>query len=278
VLWGVRINESADDDDFYAETNRIAHELDPTRQTGGVRCFKGSRLLEDVYTMNDFVHAGGKALVRDQQAVTGLDHTVPYMVTEFNGHMYPTKPYDQEERLVEHALRHARVQDAVAGDNGIAGGIGWCAFDYNTHREFGSGDRICYHGVSDIFRMPKFAAWFYESQIEPTVRPVVRVASRWKLGERAGGGVEPLVVFSNCEQIDVYVGDERRGSYRPDRKQFPNLPHPPFICTGIGGIWGGHWQDLRAVGYVNGKAVAEQRIAGDGVPQWLGLPRRRRAC
>ena len=37
----------------------------------------------------------------------------------------------------------------------------------------------------------------------------------------------------------------------------------------IGGVWGGHWQDLRVVGYLNGKAVAEQRIAGDGVPQWL---------
>ncbi len=28
VLWGVRINESQDNHDFYAETNRVAHELD----------------------------------------------------------------------------------------------------------------------------------------------------------------------------------------------------------------------------------------------------------
>ena len=39
--------------------------------------------------------------------------------------------------------------------------IGWCAFDYNTHYEFGSGDRICYHGVMDMFRIPKFAAYAY---------------------------------------------------------------------------------------------------------------------
>ena len=37
VIWGVRINESQDDHDFYVETNRVAHELEPTRQTGGVR-------------------------------------------------------------------------------------------------------------------------------------------------------------------------------------------------------------------------------------------------
>ena len=35
VLWGVRINESVDDDDFYKRTNEAAHRLDPVRQTGG---------------------------------------------------------------------------------------------------------------------------------------------------------------------------------------------------------------------------------------------------
>jgi beta-galactosidase len=54
ILWGVRINESMDKDDFYQQTNDLAHELDPTRQTGGVRFFEGSTLLEDVYTFNDF--------------------------------------------------------------------------------------------------------------------------------------------------------------------------------------------------------------------------------
>lgn len=31
VLWGVRINESQDDDQFYTRTNEIAHKLDPSR-------------------------------------------------------------------------------------------------------------------------------------------------------------------------------------------------------------------------------------------------------
>ena len=37
ILWGVRINESVDNDELYTETNRIAHALDSTRQTSGVR-------------------------------------------------------------------------------------------------------------------------------------------------------------------------------------------------------------------------------------------------
>lgn len=55
VIWGVRINESPDADDFYARTNEVARALDPTRQTGGVRCITDSEMLEDVYTMSDFV-------------------------------------------------------------------------------------------------------------------------------------------------------------------------------------------------------------------------------
>ena len=54
VLWGVRINESLDDDDFYRETNALAHSLDPSRQTSGVRYLEKSHLLEDVYAYNDF--------------------------------------------------------------------------------------------------------------------------------------------------------------------------------------------------------------------------------
>ena len=34
-MWGVRINESADDDEFYERTNAIARSLDPSRPTGG---------------------------------------------------------------------------------------------------------------------------------------------------------------------------------------------------------------------------------------------------
>ena len=54
VLWGVRINESADNHDFYTRTNALAHSLDDSRQTGGIRNRYDSELLEDVFTMNDF--------------------------------------------------------------------------------------------------------------------------------------------------------------------------------------------------------------------------------
>lgn len=38
----------------------MAKSLDPIRQTGGVRYLENSDFLEDVYTMNDFIHSGEK--------------------------------------------------------------------------------------------------------------------------------------------------------------------------------------------------------------------------
>ena len=261
ILWGVRINESTDDTAFYTATNKRARQLDPTRQTGGVRYFRGSEWLEDVYTFNDF-----------SNTIKEPDQT-PHLVTEFGGHMFPTKTWDQEERATEHALRHTHVQDAAAGNPRVAGAIGWCAFDYNTHMEFGSGDRICYHGVMDIFRLPKMAAALYESQIEPSVRPVLRVASYWTMGDRSIGGNDPLWIFGNCDAIDVYVGEYLHGRFTPDRETYPHLAHPPFQVTGLKSVmtWGRVFPDLRIVGFVNGEAVAEARHAGSGLPSALAL-------
>jgi beta-galactosidase len=257
VLWGVRINESLDDHDYYTDTNRIAHELDPTRQTGGVRNFRESEMLEDVFTYNDFSNGVQKPNHR------------PYLITEFNGHMYPTKPFDQEERMVEHALRHARVQDAQMGTPGVAGAIGWCAFDYNTHRMFGSGDRICHHGVMDIFRFPKFAAYFYKSQISPKQCVVLEPATLMKQGERSGGGIDELIVFSNCDEVAVWRDGAAVKWIRPDRKGFPNLPYPPFrIAHPNDWPW---TADFELVGRIAGKVVAKKKIATDGVPHALSL-------
>ncbi len=55
ILWGVRINESVDDE-LYKRTNKATKESDPYRPTGGVRRYKKSSFLEDVYTYNDFIH------------------------------------------------------------------------------------------------------------------------------------------------------------------------------------------------------------------------------
>ncbi|WP_105618824.1 glycoside hydrolase family 2 protein [Vallitalea okinawensis] len=263
ILWGVRINESKDDHDFYVESNKIAHELDPTRQTGGVRCIRDSELLEDVYTMNDFIHGDQERALRPQQEVTGIKEDVPYMVTEYNGHMYPTKRFDQEERINEHVLRHVRVQNRAALDQSISGAIGWCAFDYNTHYEFGSGDRICYHGIMDMFRIPKFAAHVYSSQVSPEIEPILEPVTLWARGERDRCGVLPMTVLTNCDRIEVYHLGQKVGEYTPDRETYRGLEYPPVVIDEleVKQDWGSSWNDLLLLGYVGDKEVIRKEYA-----------------
>lgn len=226
IIWGVRINESADDDDFYRRTNALAHQLDPSRATGGVRNFEKSHLFEDVYTFNDFTHSGGKLAVRPRQKVTP-DTGKPLMITEHNGHMFPTKSFDTWQRRQEHALRHARVQDAAAADGGHVGCIGWCMSDYNTHKDFGSGDRICYHGVLDAFRNPKMAASLYASQQENI--PVLTVGSSMDIGDYPAGNIGEVSVFTNADQVALY----KNGVFvsRLSRGDWKGLPHGPMVLS-----------------------------------------------
>jgi beta-galactosidase len=70
----------------------------------------------------------------------------------------------------------------------------------------------------------------------------------------------PLVVFSNCDHIDCYIGGKFRGRFTPAHDRFPHLAHPPFLCLGLGTLWGPSWQELRLVGFVGKRRVAEQRF------------------
>lgn len=256
ILWGVRINESRDNHDFYTRTNALAHALDKQRQTGGIRYFQESEFLEDVFTMNDF----------------GFPLKAPnhpkYLNTEFVGHTFPTKTIDSKERLQEHTIRHVRVHDQLASDPRYAGGIGWCAFDYNTHSNFGSGDRICYHGVMDIFRTPKPAAGFYKSMCEPAEEIVLEPSFHWARNDESIGFMDALI-SSNCDHLKLFVNDGKEWQMvaegDPDRQRFAHLKYPPFNIPLNGKVK--TWGDLRIDGFIAGKQVVSKQYSGKGVDQ-----------
>src|SRR5438270_170714 len=256
VLWGVRINESRHDHDFYVRTNALAHRLDPTRPTGGIRYFQESEFLEDVFTMNDF----GFPLKPP--------HHPRYLNAGFVGHTYPTKTIDQVERLTEHAMRHARIHDQLTSNPQYAGGIGWCAFDYNTHADFGSGDRICYHGVTDIFREPKPAAGFYKSQCDPTEEIVLEPAFHWARGDESIGFTK-AVVFSNCDHLKFFVADKLVAEVGPNIAEFAHLRYAPFVAELGRAV--SNWGDLRIEGYIQGKLVILKTLSGRGIDQKFTL-------
>ena len=226
MLWGVRINESQDCDELYRRTNAVAHTLDSGRQTSGVRYIEKSRLLEDVYAYNDFSHCGDNAGLKPKKSVTAKKHN-GYLVSECNGHMFPTKAFDDERHRLDHALRHAKVLDAMYADDDISGIFPWCMFDYNTHQDFGSGDGICYHGVMDMFRNPKLASAVYASQSED--KPCCVVSSSMDIGEHPAGDIGRVYVFTNADCVRLYKDGVFVREFAPSREEYPALPHPPVI-------------------------------------------------
>lgn len=223
-LWGVRINESQDNDPLYTETNAVAHRLDPTRPTSGVRYLQHSSLLEDVYSFNDFSYNGtGTGCLPKAQVTPDMEKG--YLISEYGGHMFPTKPFDSEAHRLEHTLRHAQVLNAYCGEEDIAGGFGWCMFDYNTHKDFGSGDRICYHGVMDMFRNRKLAGYLYAAQQEEY--PVLELSSSMDIGEHPAGLIGDIYAITNADSVRMFKNDRFVAEFTGS--PYENMPHGPIL-------------------------------------------------
>ncbi|SDC99766.1 glycoside hydrolase family 2 TIM barrel-domain containing protein [Niabella drilacis] len=145
-------------------------------------------------------------------------------------------------------------------------------------------------GVADIFRIPKFSYSFFQSQRSAqrlpgaavATGPMVAVAHYWQ----APNKWKNVLVYSNCDEVALYVNNRLiarqhpdagpetgHGTGLPDRNRPFNggnanyLPHPPFTFKDITF----HEGNLRAVGYINGKAVAVKELSTPGRPQKLRL-------
>ncbi len=235
IAYGLRIDESPDDHELYSAIRAVHQEMDPDIASIGVRNFKHSELLEDVYGYNDF---SGHDIFHQIEPVSTWKGAKGHatFVSEHNGHMFPTKSFDPTDRRIEHALRHARALDDAYAQEKLSGITGWCAFDYNTHADFGSDDHICYHGVSDINRLPKFAAFVYASQGDDA--PVMEIASSLAQGDFDAASVPPAYVFTNCDYVTLWKNGKKVKDFYPCKKEFPHLPHPPVkIDDWIGETW-----------------------------------------
>lgn len=263
VIWGTRLNETADDDNFYRETARRCKEMDPTRPTTGVRWQKNSSLFEDIYSFNDYTTLSsteptkGEFLLQTQQQVTGLPYKVPYLLSEHTGPLLCTKPGDPAMQQERFALYHAMVLSKILCSDDYLGAIGWCMFDYNTHFDHSRQEKICYHGIMDMFRVPKWASYLYRSQKDPDEEIVLQPCTVMGRGER-GEGVIPFYVLTNCDYIDVTMStaiESKTNRFYPSNR-FIGLPHPPIEVKEGELFFQPFWEGSTIIGYVDQKEVA----------------------
>src|SRR6266487_2813829 len=100
-------------------------------------------------------------------------------------------------------LRGGLVPPSVGGQDVVTGAV---VALVGQRDQPGGGERICYHGVSDIFRIPKPAAGVYKSQCDPKEEIVLEPAFDWSRGDR-NESFNVAVVCSNCERVKIYMGE-----------------------------------------------------------------------
>lgn len=263
VIWGVRVNESRNDQELYRRTTEAARSLDGSRPASGSMT-SGSRKNwqeewhEEVFAYDDY-HSASDGSVGIDAPVPG----VPYMLAEAVGQFaYGSRGFTNKYRRagelnlqVQQALFHAQAHNKAAAFPRCAGVIAWCAFDYGSWTNSYNGVKC--PGVADIFRIPKLGASFYQAQVSPKVRPVIQPDFYWDFGPRTPLGPGPnAAIFSNCDRLEIFINGRRHAAARPDRENFPHLKYPPFFADlKLDGA--GH-PELRIDGYL-GQALAISR-------------------
>lgn len=161
-----------------------------------------------------------------------------------------------EKRLLQQALNFQEAANSNRRGIHTIGEANWLMFDYNR----GYSPDIESSGISDIFRIPKFAHAFYQSQRPadslpiPKVSsgPMVHIASYW-----TPLSATDIKIYSNCETVALYINDTLVGKQPPTvDQQSDRLAHPPFVFHLNRFIPG----TLRAEGLVGDKIVAQTSV------------------
>jgi len=220
ILWSVCINHSGPEPRLV----KAAIEEDPTRDRGSdtvpipmtfiPRMAYGNGALSTEHTGHTFPAARGAR----QMIYRVSDGKHSGIVTNIN-------------REYEQAQRHWEQVNAAYQKEDNAGLAVWCMYDYNTFHNVNERGMV-WHGVCDLFRIPKYSYWWHMSEL--TSKPMAFVV---RVDETHAA------VFSNCERIRLWQ-DEGQG-YKEVATQKPEtsfttqdgqqiqyaLHHPPFQFT-----------------------------------------------
>ncbi|MBV8933683.1 MAG: beta-galactosidase, partial [Kutzneria sp.] len=269
VVWGVRLNETADDTAFYTHTQQLAHQLDDSRQTTGgmfALLHDTQDFQQDVFGYNDYDNVTDPD-GRRQPKLRPPRMDLPYLVSEAVGTLSgPARFYRRTDPVLDQqgqALAHAMVHDQAAADERYAGVITWCGYDYPSGN--GNVDRgIKWPGVVDVFREPKLGAAFYAAQVDPACRVVVEPAFYWDFSAKYGVGSlgGRAAIFANADRLELYVGGRHFASLAPDRQNFGHVRYPPFFAD-FGEVDSFGTPELRIDAYIGARLVLSRSFSAD---------------
>lgn len=163
---------------------------------------------------------------------------------------------DGDRRMLQQAWNFQEARnDNLYGP--AFGDANWLMFDYKR----GYAPDIEASGIMDIFRLPKFAWWFYRSQTDNG--PVCFIAHH-----NLPSSGNTVRVYSNADTVKLFRNDTLIAVQGPDTDNSAvNLHHPPFTFTLPGYSPG----TLRATALRNGKETASYSVTTPGSPAAIRL-------
>jgi beta-galactosidase len=264
IIWGTRLNETPDLPGLWAATRLAAAQLDGSRPSSGAMAYHDvNGWDEDVFAFNDYHHnrEAVEALLRPPLA--GL----PYLVTEAVG-VDETKPHrfawtDSPAQLVNQAILHGEAQSLARSNPDYSGMLAWAAFDYASPEGLDP-ESVKWAGVADGFRVPKPGAAIYQSQVDPSVRPVIVPMFFWEPAGVFPDVAPTAMIASNCERLEIYINGAHVGTGLPATGTTPygDLAYPPFLVNFPARI--PHTMpELMIEGYVGSQQVTELRMSSN---------------
>lgn len=274
IMWETTLNESWPPKNWKNQAVQTAHEEFP-----GDQCYTSG----DTYGYDGF-----DVCYNDWEEGYNRPNTTrkpgfirEYYDYEFGGHYSTTRVTrgDGDHAMTQNAWNaqwsHNRYRAYYPW---TIGGAVWSMYDYNR----GCCDNICYSGLADVFRLPKFGLLYFRTQVKKgSFTPAgpmayeVFINSHW-----LEDSSDTLQVYGNVDEVQLLLNGRVVARQRPDNKPSTakyvsrpdggnavNIDFPPFTFFNV------KWEqgELKAIGYKDGKAVAEHVVRTPGAVEAMDI-------